>query len=116
MTETVLGILAAVLCVAGAVSVIRWIALKFVSVESKGKKLFAVVLDGKDADIRLQMALQVLEWNTAALGDASVLAVDGGMSDTMADYCRKVCRNNRVRFVEKDGAEALLPFFAQGTE
>ena len=110
MVEAVLGILAAILCVAGAVSIIKWVALKIANSGSDGKKVYAVLLDGKEADIRLQMMLETLQWDNV-LQDAKAFAVDGGLSPEMAQFCKTLCEKHRVTYIPNEKYEAFSKLF-----
>ena len=96
MTETFFGILAMIFCVIGVVSIIRWAALKL-AVNNKAKRIYAVLLR-EEADIELQMLIDTGEWDSA-LRTAKVYAVDGGLDESMAEYCRIICENSRVTYV-----------------
>ena len=111
MIDTVLGIVAAVLCVWGAVSFIRWVALSIASSKEENCRVFAVLLTGKEADISLQMAIETLEWD-GALKNTRAYAVDGGLDPQMADYCRALCKNSRLTFVENHDAAVLKDLFS----
>ncbi len=108
MTEAILGTLAMVLCVIGAVSIIRGIALRL-SVDKNASRIYAVVL-GKEPDIQLQMLMESVEWDWA-LKHAKILAIDGGLNDEKVDYCRTVCKNSGIKFIEHNEAEGLLMLF-----
>ena len=110
MAETVLSIVAMVLCVAGAVSIIKWTALKVAASDTKSKCIYAVLLDGNAPDIRLQMAFQTVQWENA-LSDVKVYAVDGGLDGEMAEYCRELCERNAAVFVSGASAEVLKGLF-----
>lgn len=103
-----MGTLAMVLCVIGAVSIIRSIALRL-SVNMNADRVYAVVLKD-ESDIQLQMLLESVEWDWT-LKNTKVLAVDGGMDKESADYCRAVCKNSGLKFIEHNQAEELLRFF-----
>ena len=83
MAETILSIVAMVLCVAGAVSIIKWTALKVAASDTKGKCIYAVLLDGNAPDIRLQMVFQTVQWENA-LSNVRVFAVDGGLDGAVS--------------------------------
>lgn len=106
MVETLLGVLASVLMVAGAVSVIKWAALKIAASGSDGKRVYAVLLDGNDADIRLQMMIQTLQWENALYG-VKAFAIDGGLDFEMAEYCRMICEKSRVTYLKPEDVKDL---------
>ena len=110
MVETLFGILTAILCVSGAVSIIKWMALKFAVGGENDKRVYAVLLDGKDADIRLQMMIQTLQWENSLSG-VKAYAVDGGLDDEMAVYCRILCENTKIKFVSANEAKLILNLF-----
>ena len=108
MTETIFGILAIVLCVIGAASVIKWAALNLAASGCKNR-IYAVLLKSQP-DIELQMLLDTVEWDDT-LKNAKIYAIDGGIPDDMADYCKAVCEGSRVKFVPYNEAESLLYLF-----
>ncbi len=110
MIEAVFGILTAILCVMGVVGIIRWAALKIANSGADGKRVYAILLDGKDADIRLQMMIETLEWDNV-LKDARAYAIDGGMSFEMAEYCRLIAEKHRIEFVPLGEAPSVLELF-----
>lgn len=103
-----MGTLAMVLCVIGAVSIIRGIALRL-SVNKNADRIYAVVLKN-ESDIQLQMLVESVEWDWT-LKNTKVLAVDGGLDEAMANYCRAVCKNSGIKFIEHNEAEGLLRLF-----
>ncbi len=112
MIEAVMGILTAILCVSGAVSIIRWIALKIANSGNDGKRIYAVLLEGQEADIRLQMMIETIEWD-CVLSDVKAYAIDGGLSAEMAEYCRMIAKKHRVEFIEAEQQPDILELFAQ---
>lgn len=107
MVETLLGILASVLMVAGAVSIIKWAALKVAASDCNGKRAFVILLDGKDADIKLQMMIQTLEWENALYGVKAV-ALNGGLEPEMDEYCRMLCKNARITYLGAEESQNLI--------
>ena len=101
MLEIAAGLLIALLCVAGTASIIKWIALKMSAPVSEDDRIYAVLLFGSGADIKLQMAMETLEWDSA-LHNAKAYAVDCGMDDVLAEYCEGLCENSRFRFVSAE--------------
>ena len=97
-----------VLCVIGAVSIIRGLALRL-SVDKNAGMIYAVLLK-KEPDIQLQMLIESVDWDWT-LKNAKILAVDGGLTNEMADYCREVCKNSGIKFIEHNEAEGLLRLF-----
>ncbi len=108
MTETFFGILAMVLCVIGAVAVIKGIALRLAASGCKNR-IYAVLLKAQP-DIELQMLIDTAEWDET-LRDAKLYAVDGGISDEMADYCKAVCEGSRVKFIPFETAQKYIDLF-----
>ncbi len=106
MVETLLGILASVLMVAGAVSIIKWAALKIAASGYNGKRAFVILLDGKDADINLQMMIGTLEWENALYG-VRAFAIDGGLEPEMAEYCRILCEHSRITYLDINDSESM---------
>lgn len=107
MVEAVVGILTAILCVSGAVGIIRWAALKIANSGDDGRRIYAVLLDGEHADIRLQMMIETLEWDTV-LNGVKAYAVDGGLSPDMANYCKIIAEKHRIKFVKADELTTLF--------
>lgn len=101
MLEITAGIFIALLCVAGAASVIRWIALKIASPSGDDTRIYAVMLYGDGADIELQMAMETLEWDSA-LFNAGAYAVNCGLDDVLAEYCESLCEKSRFSFVSAE--------------
>ncbi len=101
MLETIIGIFIAVLCVAGAASIIKWVAIRISSKGMEDKRIYAVILDGDEADIQLQMALETAEWDLA-LQDVRLYAVDCGIKAELREYCRSICKNSRFDFIDKE--------------
>ena len=103
-----MGTLAMILCVIGAVSIIRGVALR-ICVNKNADRIYAVVLRD-EPDIQLQMLLESVEWDWT-LKNTKILAVDGGLDEKMANYCRAVCKNSEAKFIEHNEAEGLLRLF-----
>ncbi len=101
MIETVLGILIAILCVAGAVSLIKWVALKIANSGDDGKRVYAVLLDGEQADIRLQMMIETRDWDNV-LQDTRAFAVDNGLSPEMSEFCKAICEKHRITYIPQE--------------
>ena len=101
MIEVFIGLFLAVFCISGAVSLIKWIVLKITASENDGKCMYAVLLEGEHADIRLQMAIETLNWSTA-LKNTVAVAVDCGLKTEMAEYCQELCKNSEIRFVKAE--------------
>ena len=59
--NTVIWLITALLCVIGAVAIIKWCALKVASGSDGAKRLFLVLLKGENADLALVMAIETLE-------------------------------------------------------
>lgn len=85
-------------CVAGAVSIIKYIALRITAPCTDDRRVYAVMLKGNDADIELQMAMETLDWDSALL-NARAYAVDCGLDKELALYCKKMCQDSRFRFI-----------------
>lgn len=109
MTETVFGVLAMILSVVGAVSIIRWIALKLVVSDKAGGRVYAVLLR-EEPDIQLQMLMSTLEWDST-LNGAKIYAIDGGLDDVMSEYCSAVCSGSRITYVSAAEAEKFMEIF-----
>ncbi len=102
-----MGILTAILCVSGAVGIIRWIALKIASAGNDGKRIYAVLLDGEQADIRLQMMIEALEWDIV-LNGVKAYAIDGGLSTEMAEYCKLIAEKHRIKYIKSNEVTSLF--------
>jgi hypothetical protein len=107
MLETVIGILAAFLCVIGAAAIIRWCAIKISAPTSCGNRLYAVMLKGDCAEIELHMALETLDWDSA-LGNVRAYAIDCGLSESVRDNCKNICKNTRIRLITPKELEQLI--------
>ena len=107
MVEAVMCILTAILCVSGAVGIIRWVALKIANSGDDGKRIYAVLLDGEQADIRLQMMIETLEWDVV-LNNVKAYAIDGGLSSEMADYCKIIAEKHRIKYIKADEVTSLF--------
>lgn len=110
MAEVVLGIIAMLFCVAGAVSIIKWLALSLSLPQNNSDRVYAVILKGDDADIKLQMALETLEWDSG-LKRVKAYAIDGGLDEVMREYCRELCKDSRIEFLEAEESKALIDLF-----
>ncbi len=108
MAETFLCIFGMVLCVCGAVGIIHWTALKL-STGGETKRVYAILLKN-EADIQLQMLIDTLQWDSS-FRYAKIYAVDGGLSDEMAEYCQSVCKSHRIIFLGKDKASDIIDLF-----
>lgn len=109
MTEAVLGILAMMLCVVGAIGIIRWAALKIAAGSNAGRRVYAVMLQD-EPDIQLQMLIDTIEWDNT-LKSAKIYAVDGGLDEETSEYCKAVCNNSRITYISAHEAEALRGLF-----
>jgi hypothetical protein len=98
MLQTLAGMFIAFFCVAGAVSIIRYIALRITAPCYDDSRVYAVMLKGKDADMELQMAMETLDWDNALL-NARAYAIDCGLDKDTAILCKEKCENSRFRFV-----------------
>ena len=107
MIEAIMGILTAILCVSGAVGIIRWIALKIANLGDDGKRIYAVLLDGEQADIRLQMMVQTLEWDIV-LNNSRAYVIDGGLSSEMAEYCKIIAEKHRIKYIKADDVATIF--------
>lgn len=106
MMDAFLGIFLMVLCVVGVVSIIRACALSLAASKHKGNRVYAVLLENSTADIELQMAMYSVEWD-GALSGAKALAIDGGLDEETAEYCRRICEGSAFSFVGGEDAVAL---------
>ena len=98
MLQTIAGMFIAFFCVLGAVSIIRYIALRITAPCSDDSRVYAVMLKGADADMDLQMAMETLDWDNALL-NARAYAVDCGLEKDIALICKEKCENSRFRYV-----------------
>lgn len=105
--STVICLVSALLCMIGAVAVIKWCALKIASDSDGGKRVYLVLLKGECADIELQMAAETLEWDTA-LAKAAAYAVDCGLSKGQREICEEICRGCRFVIVTPEQLTSLL--------
>lgn len=103
-----MGTLAMFLCVIGAVSIIRGIALRL-SIDNNQGRIYGVVLN-KEPDIQLQMLVETIGWDRT-FKSAKVFAIDGGIPAEMVEHCRNVCKNNGIEFLEQNETEGLLSIF-----
>lgn len=105
--NTVIWMISAMLCVIGAVALIKWCALKVASGSDGGKRVYLVLLKGENADIELRMAVETLEWDTA-LDRAAAYAVDCGLSSAQREVCAEICESGRVRLIDKGQLDTIL--------
>ena len=105
--NTVIWLITALLCVIGAVAIIKWCALKVASGSDGGKRVYLVLLKGENADIELGMAIETLEWNTA-LDGAAAYAVDCGLLPSQRDACAEICENGRIRLIDKGQLDTIM--------
>ena len=106
MIDAFLGIFLMVLCIMGVVSIIRACALSLAASKHKGNRVYAVLLENSTADIELQMAMYSVEWD-GALSGAKAVAIDGGLDEETAEYCRKICKGSPFSFVGGEDAVIL---------
>lgn len=100
MIEIVLGVTVVLLSVAGAVSLIKWAAMKLLSPNAKDKRVYAVLLSGDNADIELQMAIDLAEW-APVLKKGTLYAVDCGLEEIQAVTCARICKGTGFKFLTK---------------
>lgn len=105
--NTVIWLITALLCIIGAVAIIKWCALKVASGSDGGKRVYLVLLKGENADIELGMAIETLEWDTA-LDGAAAYAVDCGLLPSQRDACAEICENGRIRLIDKGQLDTIM--------
>lgn len=107
MFEILFGVLIIVLCVMGAVSIIKACALSIAASKESKSRAYVCLLRGDTADIELQLALQTLEWDSALTG-VRAFAVDVGLEDEMAIYCKSLCEGTRLKFISGEDARRFV--------
>ena len=98
--EIIFGVVVVLLSVAGAVSLIRWAAMKLLAPNNKHRRIYAVMLSGENADIELQMAIDLAEW-MPILKKGTLYAVDCGLEEKQAVSCARLCKGTEFRFLTK---------------
>lgn len=98
MLDTIIGLFAAFLCIAGAVGIIKWCALRVASPKRNKSRIYAVMLKGDCADIELQMAIETLDWDSA-LQNVRAFAVDCGLNEDKMNICKFICSGSRFELV-----------------
>lgn len=96
----IFGVIIVLLSVAGAVSLIKWAALMLLSPQNDKNRVYAVLLSGDNADIELQMALDLAEWEPM-LKKGKLYAVDCGLEEMQATVCAKICKGTGFKFLTK---------------
>lgn len=102
MFEMIVGLLAALFCVIGAVSLLRLFALWLTAPRRAGSRAYVIMLKGKDADMELRLALSATEWDTG-LRCLDTVAVDCGVSPEITEKCRRICHAYNVRYMNING-------------
>ena len=118
--NTVIWLITALLCIIGAVAIIKWCALKVASGSDGGKRVYLVLLKGENAEEMLQIggrsytlmanpvyAIETLEWD-AALDGAAAYAVDCGLLPSQRDACAEICENGRIRLIDKGQLDTIM--------
>ena len=100
MMEIIFGVTVVLLSVAGAVSLIKWAAMKLLTPHNKDGRVYAVLLSGENADIELQMAIDLAEW-VPIFKKGMLYAVDCGLEETQAVSCARLCKGTEFRFLTK---------------
>lgn len=98
--EIIFGVTVVLLSVAGAVSLIRWAAMKLLTPSDKMGRVYAVMLSGDNADLELQMAIDLAEW-MPILKKGVLYAVDCGLEEKQAVSCARLCKGTEFRFLTK---------------
>ena len=98
MLEVVIGIILGILCVIGAASIIRWAVIRISAPSDEGERIYAVMLEGTNADIELQLAMETVDWDSV-FNYTHIYAVDCGLDAEMLEICKKMCSNSRFRLV-----------------
>ena len=98
--EIIFGVTVVLLSVAGAVSLIRWAAMKLLTPSDKNGRVYAVLLSGDNADIELQMAIDLAEW-LPIFKKGILCAVDCGLEKEQAVSCARLCKGTEFRFITK---------------
>lgn len=107
MMDIIFGVLVVLLSVAGAVSLIKWAALKLLSPVKNSSRVYAVLLSGENADIELQMAMDLAEWEPI-LKRGKLYAVDCGLNEAEAVQCAKICNGTGFEFITSGEWPRLL--------
>ena len=98
MLEAVIGVILGILCIIGAASIIRWAVIRISAPSSDGGRIYAVMLEGANADIELQLAIETVDWDSV-FNYTHIYAVDCGLQEEMLDTCKKLCSGSRFRLV-----------------
>lgn len=109
MSETIVGLFIAVLCVVGAVSIIKWIALRIAIPSDTDSRIYAVLLRDKNADIELQMAIETLEWDNTLL-HATAYAVNCGLDSVTDGICETICKNSRFIYLTSQQFAEIITY------
>ena len=96
----------AVLCVVGAVSLIKWCVLKLLT-SGKPKRAYVVFLKGENSDIELQTAIDTVRWDSA-LYNCLAYAVDMELDYLDSQRCQKMCKTSGFKFLTADEFSKIM--------
>ncbi len=96
--EIIFGVIVVLLSVSGAVALIKWTAMQLLRPSDKSTRVYAVLLQGENADIELQTAIDAVEWDSF-LKEAKLYAVDCGLSMQKSYECQKMCEMTHFKFM-----------------
>lgn len=96
----------AVLCVVGAIALIKWAVLKLLT-SGRPKRAYIVFLKGENADIELQTAIDTVQWDSA-LYNCYAYAVDMGLDYLDSQCCQKLCKNSGFKFITANEFSGVL--------
>lgn len=92
------GIFITVFGVIGAANVIKWAVVKITATGDASNRLYGVILKGENADIELQLAIEMFQWDNS-LKYVRAYAIDCGIDESCRSVCLDLCQNSRFRLV-----------------
>lgn len=96
MTEIILMLIAAILCIIGLTEVIHTVKSKLLTPVIKAETELFIYVSGEDADLQLSCALR----EYTALKLTNIVAVYYGDDSDKKEVCRKIAKRYNINFRE----------------